>query len=271
VSSASRARFAEVVRSEPVDVGLACLLVGGEVDPDLDVETGLAALDELAATVELPPGLPATPAVAAEALRRALVVRAGFAGGSFEQLRSSLLSEVLRRGEGLPLLLSVVWVEVALRRGIPAYAVGLPGRVVVCIGDAEDEHVVVDPYDGGRRVTRPQLSALVGRPAVSGDLVPLRPEDLLLRLLTNVRALTTRQPRSLPTAATRLWAVELSLLLPRHPADLRRERGELLVQLGNHVAGAEELETYAAVVEDADERGAASARGSARSARAQLN
>lgn len=267
----SRKRFAEVVRSEPVDVGLACLLVGGEVDPDLDVDAALAALDALAATVHLPPGAPASPLVAAEALRRALGERAGFSGGSFESLRSSLLPEVIRRREGLPLLLSVVWVEVALRRGIPAYAVGLPGRVVVCVGDAEDEHVVVDPYDGGRSVTPAQLAGLVGRPVSPSDLVPMRPEELLLRLLTNVRALTARQPLGLSSAATRLWAVELSLLLPRHPVALRRERGELLVRLGNHLVGAEELETYAAIVEDADEQGAADSRRSARSARAQLN
>ena len=271
MSAATRKRFAEVVRSEPVDVGLACLLVGAEVDLDLDVDAALAALDALAATVHLPPGPPVSPLAAAEALRRALGERAGFSGGSFEQLRSSLLSEVIRHGKGLPLLLSVVWVEVARRRGIPAYAVGLPGRVVVCVGDAEDEHVVVDPYDGGRLVSPDQLAVLVGRPVLLADLGPVRPEDLLLRLLTNIRALTARQRLGLPTAATRLWAVELSLLLPRHPVALRRERGELLVRLGNHLAGAEELETYAAVVEDADEQGAAQARRSARSARAQLN
>ena len=270
MSAATRLRFAEVVRSEPVDLGLACLLVGGEVDPDLDVDAALAALDALAATVRLPPG-PVPPPAAAEALRRALGERAGFSGGSFEQLRSSLLHEVIRRGKGLPLLLSVVWVEVALRRGLPAHAVGLPGRVVVCVGDAADEHVVVDPYDGGRLVTPLQLAALVGRPVLTRDLVPVRTDELLLRLLTNIRALTTRQPRSLPTAATRLWAVELSLLLPRHPVALRRERGELLVRLGNHLEGAHELETYATIVEDADEQSATDSRRGARSARAQLN
>lgn len=271
MSASTRRRFAEVVRSEPVDVGLACLLVGGEVDPDLDVDGALAALDALAITVRLPPGPPAPPLAAAEALRLALGERAGFSGGSFDQLRSSLLSEVIRRGTGLPLLLSVVWVEIARRRGIAAHAVGLPGRVVVCVGDAEDEHVVVDPYDGGRLVTPDQLAVLVGRPVLPADLVPVRPEELLLRLLTNIRALTARQPLGLPTAATRLWAVELSLLLPRHPVALRRERGELLVRLGEHLAGAEELESYAAVVEDADEQSAADARRGARSARAQLN
>jgi hypothetical protein len=69
----------------------------------------------------------------------------------------------------------------------------------------------------------------------------------------------------------RLWAVELSLLLPRHPVALRRERGELLVRLGDHLGGAEELETYALVVDGSDEQAADAARREARQARAQLN
>ena len=52
----TRARFAEVVRSEPVDVGLACLLIGGELDPDFDVEPSLELLDLIATQ-----GRPAVP------------------------------------------------------------------------------------------------------------------------------------------------------------------------------------------------------------------
>ena len=51
MSADSRARFAQVVRAEPVDLGLACLLVGLEVDPTTDVPGGLAAVDALAALV----------------------------------------------------------------------------------------------------------------------------------------------------------------------------------------------------------------------------
>ncbi len=267
--SPTRSRFGEVVRGDPVDVGLACLLVGGEVEPDLDVDASLAVLDALAAgaRAQVPAG--SSPAVAAEGLRRALGERAGFEGGSYEEVRSSLLHEVLRRGRGLPLLLSVVWVEVATRLGIPAYAVGLPGHVLVGIGDPAGEHVLVDPYHGGRLVDAERLAEVGGRRLRPEQLAPLPPGDLLLRLLGNIRALTSRQPRSLSSAATRLWAVQLSLLLPRHPVGLRRERGELLVRLGDHLAGASELETYALVVADAEEK--TSARRAARLARAQLN
>ena len=270
----ARRRFAEVVRSEPVDLGLACLLVGAEVEPDLDVDVPLATLEALAAAArpEVPRG--SSPAIAAEGLRVALGEQAGFAGSEadYADVRSSLLHEVLRRRRGLPLLLSVLWLEVAARLDVPAFALALPGHVVVGLGDPEDQHVLVDPFDSGRVLTPPEVTA---RLAAAGwgpsDLRVLGPADLLLRVLTNVRALTARQAPALEVSATRLWAVELSLLLPRHPVELRRERGELLVRLGDHLGGAEELETYALVVQGADEPAAETARREARLARAQLN
>jgi regulator of sirC expression with transglutaminase-like and TPR domain len=183
---------------------------------------------------------------------------------------------VLRRGRGLPLLLSIVWMEVAARLDVPSYAIALPGHVVVGLGDAEDEHVVVDPFAGGRVLSpdalEERVQLMTGRPMTHDDLAPVSAADLLIRLLTNIRVLTARQPRGLTVAATRLWAVELSLLLPRHPADLRRERGELLVRLGDFLGGARELETYAQVADSVDDDVAAgAARSEARLARAQLN
>lgn len=246
MTAASRARFAEVVRAEPVDVGLAALLVGAEVEPTLDVDACLAVLDGLAA---------GCPSADVSGLRRGL---AGFGGTEedFEDLRSSLLPEVLRRQRGLPLLLSIVWVEVASRLGLAASYAMVPGRIVVVVGEPEDEHVVVDAF-AGRVLARPTS--------------PIGAHELLLRLLTNIRALTARQPRSLDAARTRLWAVELSLLVPSHPLELRRERGELLVRLGSHLEGASELESYARLVEDVDDVVAKTCVREARQARARLN
>lgn len=259
--SPHRRRFAEVVRSEPIDLGLACLLVGGEVDRSLDVDVTLGLLDALAAQAR--PQVPAF-GVRAQATGMSSAL-AGFAGGDFEDLRSSLLHTVLARRAGLPLLLTVVWLEVAARLDVPAYAVALHGQVVVGIGDPEDAHVLVDTYAGGLLLSPADVAQR------GGVLGVLSAADLLLRLLNNVRALTSRQAPSLEGARTRLWAVELSLLLPHHPLELRRERGELLVRLGAHVDGAEELEVFALAVADGDPAQAEAARREARMARAQLN
>jgi regulator of sirC expression with transglutaminase-like and TPR domain len=255
MSSQSREEFAGVVRSDPVDVARACLLIGCEVEPDLSFSAAHQVLDGLAASVRLGSR---SPVAAAAALQRALGEEAGFRGTErdYEDLRSSLLHEVLRRGRGLPILLSVVWCEVAARLEVPAVCLGLPGHVMVCIGDPAGDHVVVDPFHGGvRREVEPQ-------PVLAGDA-------LLMRVLTNIRALTARRERSLETVRTRLWATELSLLLPHRPLDLRRERGELLVRLGALVEGAVELEEFAAIVPD--EAIAEQARRTARLARARLN
>ena len=265
----TRARFAEVVRSEPIDVGLACILVGGEVDPDLDVDDSLEALDVIATQLRLRLHGRTRPGDVAESMRRVLHMGHGFGGSEadFDDVRSSLLPEVLVRKRGLPILLSVVWTEVAARLGVQAYALGFPGRIHVLVGEPEDEHVVVDPWEGGRSLSRDE----VARRAQGVPIAPMPANDLLLRLLANVRVLAARRPPGLEAAAMRLWAVELSLLLPRHPVGLRRERGELLVRLGDHLGGAEELETYALVVDGADEQAADAARREARLARAQLN
>lgn len=257
-----RARFAEVVRSEPLDLGLACLLLGGEVDPDLDQDAALARLDALAAAVR--PHLPErwSAAGAVEALRGVL---GRFSGtpADYADVRSSLLHAVLERERGLPLLLSILWLEVCARLDVPAFALALPGHVVVGVGDPDDEHVLVDPFSGGRPMDPAALPPGPHRPATAAAL--------LLRLLTNVRALATRSDRLLESTRTHLWAVQLSLLLPTHPLALRREHGHLLVRLGDALGGAAVLEEYAALVEGADAAEADVARREARLARATLN
>jgi regulator of sirC expression with transglutaminase-like and TPR domain len=207
----------------------------------------------------------------AEGLRVALGDREGFHGlpEDYQHLRSSLLPEVLRTRRGLPILLSVVWLEVARRLGIEAYAVGLPGHVVVAVG-GPGHSVMVDPFAGGRIISVHEAAEKVratGTPFTRGLLAPLPPTDLLMRVLTNIRVLAVRTeaPR------TKLWAVELSLSLPHHPVGLRKERGELLVQLGDFLGGASELEAFAGAVDAVEPAAAAAARRGGRMARARLN
>ncbi len=76
----SRERFAEVVAAEQVDLGLACLLLGAEARPDLDVDAGLAALDELAEVALFDVAASAPAYDMAQGLRGALGDRAGFRG-----------------------------------------------------------------------------------------------------------------------------------------------------------------------------------------------
>ncbi|MEU5394344.1 transglutaminase-like domain-containing protein [Streptomyces tibetensis] len=272
-SAELRRRFAEEARSQRPDLSTLCLLVGAEADGELD-EAGLdAAQIELDRLAGLLPYRPAGPRAWAVALRELLGDRMGFHGtpGDYQRLESSLLHQVLVRRRGLPILLSVVWMEVARRAGAPVYGVALPGHFVVGFGPDEGQ-VLADPFDGGRVLSGADAELLVtGATGAGLDAAMLRPADpldVVLRILNNVRAWAAARPERSDVA---LWAVELSLLLPSHPARLRYERAQLLVQRGEFVAGAVELEAYAEVVSAVDEGAAERVRGEAFAARAMLN
>jgi regulator of sirC expression with transglutaminase-like and TPR domain len=268
-----RRRFAEEARSERPDLAALCLLIGAAADGTLD-EAGTDAaqieLDRLAGQLPFRPGGALSWATA---LAELLGGRCGFRGspGDYQRLESSLLHAVLRRRRGLPILLSVVWMEVARRAGAPVYGVALPGHFVVGFGPAEQQ-VLADPFDGGRVLSGSDAELLVqgatGAPLDPSMLVPAPPLDVVVRILNNVRAWAAARPERSDVG---LWAVELSLLLPSHPARLRYERAQLLVQRGDFLGGAAELDAYADVVAAVDPPSAQKVRGQARAARAMLN
>jgi regulator of sirC expression with transglutaminase-like and TPR domain len=277
-----RQRFAEAAREARPDLAALCLLIGAQADPGL----GGATPDELDAFVDgaqieldrlaglLPYRPDATPAGWAGALAELLGARCGFGGvpGDYQRLESSLLHEVLHRRRGLPILLSVIWIEVARRAGAPVYGVALPGHFVVGFGDPAGVFVLADPFHGGRLLGDDDVSLLVagatGAPLAPGMLSPADPLDIVLRILNNIRAWASARPEHL---RVQLWAVELSLLLPRHPARLRFERAQLLVQKGDFATGADEMDAYADIISGIDPGAAASMRSQAQAARALLN
>ncbi|GAA2996969.1 transglutaminase-like domain-containing protein [Streptomyces fulvorobeus] len=276
----ARGRFADEARAERPDLALLCLLLGAEALPVAEVDSthpdpyGIDAaqieLDRLAGL--LPYGARDARSWAT-ALAGLLGESCGFAGSAhdYERLESSVLQHVLRRRRGLPILLSVVWIEVARRAGAPVYGAALPGHFVIGFGDP-DERVLADPFAGGAPLTGQEAELLVagatGASLEPSMLVPARPLEVVLRILNNVRAWAAARPERTDVA---LWALDLSLLLPSHPARLRYERAQLLVQRGEFLRGAAEMDAYAEVVEVVEPATAEAVRRRAHAARARLN
>ncbi|UGY93470.1 transglutaminase-like domain-containing protein [Streptomyces gobiensis] len=274
-SKTARERFAEAARAERPDLALLCLLINAEADPEAGehgIDSAQVELDRL--TGMLPFATQRTPAAWARALTGLLGEQEGFHGtpADYRRLESSLLSEVLRRRRGLPILLSVVWIEVARRAGAPVYGVALPGHFIVGFGDPTGDHVLVDPFAGGRLLTEHDVELLVagatGATLSETMLRPADPLEIVLRILGNIRAWAAARPER---TDVQLWAVELSLLLPHHPARLRYERARLLVDRGDFLGGAAELEEYANTVAPMDPKAAETIRQEAHTARARLN
>ncbi|MGI5530239.1 transglutaminase-like domain-containing protein [Streptomyces syringium] len=284
-----RQRFTEAAREVRPDLALLCLLVAAEAhagsgsrakappeeapSEEDRIDAAQIELDRLAGLLPAL-GRQAGPRRWAEALAQLLGERCGFHGSpaDYRRLESSLLDEVLLRRRGLPILLSVVWLEVARRAGAPVYGVALPGHFVVGFGDPYGEKVLVDPFEGGRPLSDEDAGLLVagatGAPLSPSMFAPAEPLDIVLRVLNNIRAWAAARPER---SDVQLWALELSLLLPRHPARLRYERAELLVERGDFLRGARELEEYAEVIAAVEPGTARTVLGQARAARAMLN
>ncbi|WP_033211922.1 transglutaminase-like domain-containing protein [Kitasatospora phosalacinea] len=285
----SRTRFRTEARGENPDPVLLCLLAAAEhtlgdpgdsaeqPSPDALLTACQAALDRHAAAIRqaVAERRPNGPEETAALLAAVLGGRERFHGRQSDYLRleSSLLPEVLRRRRGLPIMLSLVWQAVAARAGLTVHGIALPGHFIVAVGDPAggDEYVLADPFHGGRLLDVPDVERLL---AASGHrfspelLAPAQPLDTVLRVLGNIRRWAADRPEH---ARTQLWATELALLLPRHPAQLRLERAELLVKTGDFLAGAAEMDAYAEILDAFDPESAAKVRLEARSARHRLN
>ncbi|WP_406092246.1 transglutaminase family protein [Kitasatospora purpeofusca] len=289
----SRARFRTEARAEHPDPVLLCVLAAAEHTPapdpsDPDGPDGPPAPDALLAACEaalerhaaavrraVAERAPAGPEETAALLAAVLGGRERFHGrkSDYRRLESSLLPEVLRRRRGLPIMLALVWWAVARRAGLTVHGIALPGHFVVAVGGPAggDDYVLADPFHGGRLLDLDGVAELVhaaGHEFTPELLTPAQPLDTVLRVLGNIRGWAADRPEH---ARTQLWATELALLLPRHPAQLRLERAELLVRTGDFLGGAGEMDEYAAILDAFDPDTAAKVRQEARAARHRLN
>ena len=73
--------------------------------------------------------------------------------------RNSCLNSVLSRRIGIPITLSVIYIELARRLKQPIYGVGLPGHFIVAYEDAQSRYWI-DPFHGGKILTFAECSAL---------------------------------------------------------------------------------------------------------------
>ena len=148
----------------------------------------------------------ADPALAAFALRDVIAERHHLSGcrGPYERPENSALTHVLEVRQGLPLLVSAVWMEIGRRADFPVEGIGLPGHFVVRVGSGPGAQLV-DAFAGGRAISEGDCHCLAAiacrgqQPWSPHWLDPVSLPSLCERALRNLLTawLKTPQPAAL--------------------------------------------------------------------------
>jgi regulator of sirC expression with transglutaminase-like and TPR domain len=187
----------------PAEAGLLIsAAVQGRAEGNFDLVGQLARLDELAALVESP---------TADGVFASLFGRLGFRGDRerYYSLENSLIDRVIDRRLGIPISLSVVFIEVARRVGVELNGVGLPGHFVVATVGGETFYDAFEPSGPMNRAACTGLiSRLAGRPIALPPeaFAPMGPLAVVQRMLNNMKAILVQQTAS-PLAVGALGSV----------------------------------------------------------------
>jgi regulator of sirC expression with transglutaminase-like and TPR domain len=230
--------FAELVSREDarIELAKACLRIAEDVYPGLDVDGYVGELERFAKRLRARFAHDASTEDRIIALNEFLFDDLGFGGNTdnYNDPRNSYLNEVIDRRTGIPITLSVLYMEIGRRIGLPFEGVSFPGHFLVRL-PLRGGTLVLDPFSGGvpqpEAELRERLKRVIPREALGGVPVAELPLDqflepasnrqILARLLRNLKGVYREkdQPERLLAVLNRMIVVA-----PESAAELR-DRG----------------------------------------------
>jgi regulator of sirC expression with transglutaminase-like and TPR domain len=243
-------RFAELVTREQFSLAEACLLIARDEYPKLDIPACIARLDAMAATVRGRLAADAFPEQKVAALNHHLFDELRFRGNtdSYDDPRNSYLNEVLERRTGIPITLSIVYLEVGRRVGLRLQGVSFPGHFLVKLRIKGGE-LILDPFSGGEPRSASELRSRLGQLGARGRqaevdlepyLAPATPREIVARVLRNLKGLYLKAGK-LDRA---LAVMRRMLLVVPESAEELRDRGLLYAQLECFRPALADLQNY---------------------------
>lgn len=229
---------------DDVDLFAAALLVARLDQPDLDAPAYREELDRLAEALQRSLAPDAAEEDRLAALNEFFFRQQGFHGSrsDYYNRANSYVSAVLDDREGLPITLSLVYMELARRINLKMVGIGLPGHFVVQHQPAEGEARLIDVFNGGQLLTHEDAARLVlatsGQNLVPEHLRPIGPRAFVARMLRNLLGVASSQ-RELGAMLRYLDA--LLAVDPENVQD-RLQRATLRFQSGRLPAALEDVD-----------------------------
>jgi regulator of sirC expression with transglutaminase-like and TPR domain len=230
------AHFSECVSRDDFTLDQAALLIGAWDYPARDLAEYRETLDDIAQRAAPDVSRASNGSGRARAISDWLFDRLGFVGNhdDYYDPRNSFLADVIDRRTGIPISLSVVYLEVARRLGVLAQGVNFPGHFLVRVA-IEDAWLFLDPYTNGRSLGPGDLETLLRKTTTPtavlepSVIAAASKRQIVARMLVNLAGIYGRNgdlPRSLDVLE------RLAVLEPANPRIARD-----LAQLRERVDG----------------------------------
>lgn len=244
-------------QNENLELDRAALELAAIEYPDLDPGAFIAILDSYAVELagRLPEICPGEQFVSAA--NEYLFGELEFAGNAqnYYDPCNSCLNEVLTSRTGIPITLSLVYMEIARRLAKPVFGIGLPGHFLVQYDDGRYS-TFIDPFHGGALLSSEECYDLARRS--SGEqyvndpalLAHVSKQQIIRRMINNLR--TVYFFRRAHAKALKV----LDLLLAANPdsADEYKQRSVVLLEMKNYAGARNSLQRYLALAPDSPDR-----------------
>lgn len=259
--------FARLLENDDgrIDLARACLMIAQDAYPALEVDRYLGEIERMALRLRalLPQEAGAEDRVVA--LNQYLFEDLGYWGNAedYYDPRNSYLNEVIDRKTGIPITLSVLYMEVGRRIGLPLQGVSFPGHFLVRLR-LRGGMLVLDPFSGGAPQSESELRERLQRvipPGVADSLQaaelpldqflePAGNRQILARMLRNLKGIYREadKPQSMLDVLNRMLVVA-----PDASAELR-DRGIVYQRLECYRAALKDLSDYAEREPDAPDQ-----------------
>ena len=233
---------------EQIDLAEAALLIARTEYSGLESSAQLRRLDEMAGKFTVAPELSSVAHV--QSLNEFLFEQEGFAGNEeeYDDPRNSFLNDVLDRKKGIPITLSLVYMELAKRHGLPVVGVSFPGHFLVKYLTGPGE-IIIDPYNKGAVLSRQACEERLK--SHFGETAELQPEflaaastkQILSRMLNNLKGSYFRRRNYTKV----LTMVEMGMAIDPASRQELRDRGMVYLLMGRHQEARADLNAYLAL------------------------
>jgi regulator of sirC expression with transglutaminase-like and TPR domain len=185
-------------KEEDIDLVHAALLVARLDNDELDIDPYRKEIERMARDIQAALPKDADGPAKLAALNKYLFAERGFHGsrGDYYNRSNSYLNEVLDDREGIPITLSVLYMELARRLGLKMVGIPMPGHFVVEHRPEKGEGQLIDVFEGGKTLTRKEANQRIteqtGEPLTDEELKPASKKAIVIRMLHNLLSIAGR-------------------------------------------------------------------------------